>query len=356
VIGGAGAAATNVADILTRAGCSTQRFTRHGEPTLESVEELVGVVAEFLPQVVVGVGGGSAIDSAKAVAALIPNRGRPLSDYFQAGAEAPALGHDPLPCIAVPTTAGTGAEATANAVVSIAGRKVSLRDARLVPSAAVVDADLGGGVPFGARVAAAFDAVVQLIEAYATPLGNSFSSGLAYAGAKLAFPVLERIISGSESADDRQVMATGATLSGLALANAKLGTVHGLAGVVGGRTGQAHGSLCGLFAGPVLGTTISILRKAASPDPALARYRDLARLCTGHPFAEAEDLAEWIGGHAMAADLPRPDIPIAVRREIATGATGASSTAGNPVAIPVQELVGILAKVARGNVEDVNDG
>lgn len=356
VVGGSGSVTADVTRILTLAGYTTMNFTRHGEPTLESLERLIGEIAEFGPETVIGVGGGSAIDSAKAVAALIPNSERPPSEYLRPGDGAPPLGRDPLRCIAVPTTAGTGAEATANAVVVVDGVKVSLRDARIVPAAAVVDGDLGDGVPIGARVAAAFDAVVQLVEAYATPLGNPFSTGLAYAGAELAFPVLPRIVSGSESADDRQAMATAATLSGLALANSKLGTVHGFAGVIGGRTQQPHGMLCGVFAQSVMETTISILRESAPSDPALVRYRDLARLCTGRRSAEAEDLAEWFGRQATAAGFPQPRIPIALHAELARATSGASSTAGNPIEIPIRELVGILESVTIGSTEESRDG
>lgn len=356
VVGGSGSVAADVNRMLTHAGHSTMSFTRHGEPTLESLEGLLGEIEEFGPETVVGVGGGSAIDSAKAVAALIPNSDLPPMEYFPSGGGAAPLGHDPLRCIAIPTTAGTGAEVTTNAVVVVAGAKVSLRDARIVPAAAVVDADLGEGVPAGARVAAAFDAVVQLIEAYATPLGNPFSTSLAYAGAELALPVLPAIVSGSESADDRQAMATAATLSGLAFANSKLGTVHGFAGIVGGRTQQPHGALCGVFAGPVVGATISILRESAPSDPALMRYRDLARLCTGRRSAVAEDFAEWLGRLANEAGLPGPAIPPAERHEVARATFEAPSTAGNPIEIPVPDLVGILGTVAAGRTGEGRDG
>ncbi len=344
VIGGSGDAAATVAAILRHAGFCVASFERHGEPKLDGLDDLVGEVSIHKPDVVIGVGGGSAIDSAKAVAGLIPNRHEKAEVFFERPGIPPAqLEHKPLPVVAVPTTAGTGSEATANAVVVVEGAKVSLRDARLIPRCAVVDADLGNDVPDHARIAAGFDAVVQLIEAYATPLGNPVTRSVAYGGAALAMEVLPHLIDGTATEDQRQDMATAATMGGVALANSKLGTVHGFAGIVGGRTGLAHGAICGSFAGPVLNRTIERLEEAG--EGRADRYADLARLATTNDSASAKALPVWIEDLAAKAHLGRVHLPGDEHEQIANLVAGASSTKGNPVELSHADLLLIMKEL-----------
>ena len=346
IVGGSGEASDEVQDILVSAGHRVRRYSRHGEPTLDGLSELVSMVAADEPEMIIGVGGGSAIDSAKAVAGLIPNRDQPISDYFES-VDRPAspLQAQPLPCVALPTTGGTGAEVTSNAVVRVGPAKVSLRDARLVPDVAIVDSALGDGVPGPARVAAAFDAVVQLIEAYATPMGNPVSRAAAYGGARLGFASLPAIVAGVGSAEERQDMAVAAMLSGVALASSKLGTIHGFAGVLGGQADHSHGSLCAAFAASVLAHTIDNLRGTGADSSALSRYRDLAHLCSGEKAAEPEALADWMAAHVAAAGISRPEIPPHSHPELIRLVAGASSTKGNPVALGDDTLQHILKDV-----------
>ena len=343
IIGGSGEASHEVQRVLLSSGHRARRYSRHGEPTLEGLCELAAVVAADEPEMIIGVGGGSAIDCAKAVAALVPNRDRQVSDYFES-VDRPAspLRAKPLICVALPTTGGTGAEVTANAVVRVGSAKVSLRDNRLVPDVAIIDSSLGDSVPASARVAAAFDAVVQLIEAYSTPLGNPVSRATAYSGAELGFAALPTIVAGLECVDKRQDMAVAAMLSGIALTSAKLGTIHGFAGVLGGQTNHSHGVLCAVFAPAVLARTIEDLRSNDSGRTALDRYRGLARLSTGNQDAEPEALVGWMNDLVVAAGLKRPKLPAAARPEAIRLVAGASSTKGNPVALAEETLKVIL--------------
>jgi alcohol dehydrogenase class IV len=320
-----------------------------GEPDVERVEAAVAALAAARPDVVVGVGGGSVLDMAKALAGLIPNRHHRVTDYLEIVGSGRPLERDPLPVVAVPTTAGTGSEMTKNAVIGVprAGRKVSLRDDRLVPRAAVVDPELGAGVPMAAAKACALDAIVQLVEAYATPQATPLSDLYARAGAEIGLPAAADLVAGAVTAATRSALALAASWSGAALANAKLGTIHGMAGVVGGVTGMAHGALCGLFAAPVLMETVAELRANAPQSPALDRYAALARLAD--PAAQrAEDLAVWIGGLVDEAALDASPIAAISPGEwpaMLEAVAAASSTAGNPARLGVEALHRVLEGV-----------
>jgi alcohol dehydrogenase class IV len=328
------------------------RVVVRGEPVLDEVAAEVARVRPADAEVVLAVGGGSVLDTGKALAAFLPNDRYAPRDHLEVVGAGHPLTEAPLPVVALPTTAGTGAEATHNAVLAVpdAARKVSLRDRRLTPRAVVVDPELGQGVPHHVAVAAGLDAAVQLVEAAASPLATPLSTMAALEGATTLLPTLERLVHGAATDADRTALAYGALLSGIALANGKLGTIHGFAGVLGGHRDLAHGALCGWFAGPVLRATIAELRdRAGTGDDAAAdaldRYARLAGLATGVP-ADAEDLAGWFDGLVLAADLPRLDLRGLPVDEVVTAVQEASSTKGNPVVLPPASLRQVLAGLA----------
>lgn len=327
------------------------RVVVRGEPVLDEVAAQVARVRPLDAQVVLAVGGGSVLDTAKALAAFVPNDRYEPRDHLEVVGAGHRLEVAPLPVVAVPTTAGTGAEATHNAVLAVpaAARKVSLRDRRLTPRVAVVDPELGRGVPHEVAVAAGLDAAVQLVEAAASPLATPVAAMAAREGAREALPALARLVDGVATDADRGALAYGALLSGVALANGKLGTVHGFAGVLGGHRALAHGALCGWFAAPVLRATIEALQPAiASGDTraeaALARYAELAYLATG--VRDAAVLPGWFEGLVARAQLPALDLAGLPVDEVVVAVEQASSTRGNPAALPPAVLRGVLAALA----------
>ncbi|MFG6530418.1 MULTISPECIES: iron-containing alcohol dehydrogenase [unclassified Sulfitobacter] len=235
---------------LAAAGCEVTQFCGGGEPSVEDVR--AAVTAGRDADVVLGVGGGAVIDLAKAAAALIPSECDVMEHLEVVGAGKP-LQADPLPMIAIPTTAGTGAEVTKNAVIAVpeAARKVSLRDDRMLPRLALVDPALTDGAPRGVTLGSGLDALVQVIEPYLSSKANPLSDALCRAAIPQGIAALKRLAEGEDPAA-RDALAYVSLSGGLALANAGLGAVHGLAGVIGGRFGTPHGLICGRLLGPVL--------------------------------------------------------------------------------------------------------
>ena len=321
-----------------------------GEPDIHALERAAHDYSDFDPTIVAGIGGGSVLDAAKALAAAIPNRTTPLIDHLEVVGAGLPLFHGPLRVIAVPTTAGTGSEMTKNAVIDVpaARRKVSLRDPRLVPLAVIIDPDLAAGLPQRVASACALDATVQLVESYATPFANYISDLWALGGAERGLDTARRVIGGAADIDTRLEMGIAAMCSGAALASSKLGTIHGFAGVVGGATGMGHGRLCGLFAAPVLRRTIQRLESTDAAHQSLQRYSrlaDMAGLVSKDPMA----LADWFGQLADQADIdpgPIAALTEAARRDVVTATANASSTKGNPARLDTDDLGEILDGVA----------
>jgi alcohol dehydrogenase class IV len=345
-----------VDDLLPPHAGEVARVVVRGEPVLDAVAAEVARVRPAGAEVVLAVGGGSVIDTGKALAAFLPNDRYAPRDHLEVVGAGHPLAVPPLPVVAVPTTAGTGAEATHNAVLAVpdAARKVSLRDRRLTPRAAVVDPELGRDVPHPVAVAAGLDAAVQLVEAAASPLATPLSTMAAMEGAAAALPALQRLVRGAVTDADRTALAYGALLSGIALANGKLGTIHGFAGVLGGHRDLAHGALCGWFAAPVLRATLAALREqAAAGDAAAAvaleRYAQLAHLATDArdaSGADPEELARWFERLVRDAELPQLDLTGLPVEEVVTAVQEASSTKGNPVALQPTVLRDVLAEMS----------
>ena len=274
---------------LTAAGCDVTEVRSSGEPSVDDVRS--AVAAGRGAQVVLGVGGGAVIDLAKAAAALIPSE-CDVMEYLEVVGAGKRLQADPLPMIAVPTTAGTGAEVTKNAVIAVpkAARKVSLRDDRMLPRLALVDPALTDGAPRGVTLGSGLDALVQVIEPYLSNKASPLSDALCRAAIPQGIAALKRLAHGEDKAA-RDAMAYVSLSGGLALANAGLGAVHGLAGVIGGRFGAPHGLICGRLLGPVLAANSNALG-------ASARFSEVQRL-----LAEGFDLPKTGTFDALAALL-----------------------------------------------------
>ena len=313
-----------------------------GEPTLADLEAALASARAHRPDWVVSLGGGAALDLGKALAGLVPAPDGPMEHLEVVGKGLP-LKTDPLPFIALPTTAGTGAEVTKNAVIGLPelGRKVSLRDDRMIARLAIVDPALTDGCPKGVTLASGLDAVTQVIEPFVSVRATPYTDALARPAIGAGMQALMRLMQG-EDAEARDRMAWVSLCGGLALANAGLGAVHGLAGVIGGRTGAAHGAICGALLGPVL---------AANRTAATGEARDrLDTVCSllaealGSTAAEAPAaLQAW----AWAQGLPGL-AALGVGEEqhlpIATAALQASSMKGNPVLLSAEALREVLER------------
>ncbi len=246
----------------------------------------------------IGLGGGSAIDSAKAIAALATNPGEPL-DYIEVIGAGKPLRVPPLPVLAIPTTAGTGSEVTRNAVISSEEHhvKASLRSPLILPKVALVDPELTYSLPRLITAWTGSDALTQLIEPFVSNAANPLTDALCRDGIKRISRSLRTACDYPEDAAAREDMALASLFGGLALANARLGAVHGFAGVIGGMYEAPHGAICARLLPIVMEANIRALRERSSNHPALERYARIARLLTGKkasPEAGEDFLIQWM--------------------------------------------------------------
>ncbi len=244
----------------------------------------------------------------------------------------------PLPFIAIPTTAGTGAEVTRNAVIGVPDHavKVSLRDPRMYPDVAIVDSTLMEGAPKPVVLAAGLDAVTQVIEPFVCSRANPLTDALCRAAIPKGLAALKAVVEAG-TGDDWDAMAWTSLAGGMALANAGLGAVHGLAGVIGGVTGAPHGQICGALLVPVLRAN-----HAACAVGSEARSRlDWVMNEIAAVFGSLDGLLVWARGNGLPG-LVQLGVGAELRAGIAAKALRASSMAANPVALSQAHLVQIM--------------
>jgi alcohol dehydrogenase class IV len=294
---------------------------------------------------VIAQGGGSVIDAGKAVAVMLTNPGDVL-DYLELVGGGKPLLEPGVPFVAVPTTAGTGAEVTGNAVLDVPEHQVkaSLRSPYLRARLAVVDPELTRSVPPAVTAYTGMDALTQLIEPFVSNAANPLTDGVCREGlARAARSLASAYRDGSDLAA-REDMALAALCGGIALANAKLGAVHGFAGVLGGATGQAHGALCARLLPFVM--EANILAGEERGDPAVSgRYLEIARTLTGNPDAVARDGVYWVRGLCDEMRIPplrEAGLTVDDFGRLIPLARRASSMRGNPLVLSDEELRGIL--------------
>lgn len=301
--GGRGIAAEPLVALLRGKGLELIEVPCAGEPSVASVNAAVDALSERDVEAVVACGGGAVIDSGKAVAFCLGHSQR-LSESFADVPAALLAGAAPLPCIAIPTTAGTGAEVTANAVLEIPSQqaKISLRGRALFPAVALVDPTLLPSAPAATILSSGLDAVVQTIEAYTSCASTPFSDALTAPNVPMGLRALRDVVETGHACAWRK-LAWVSLSSGMALANSGLGAAHGLASVLGGRYGAQHGVLCGRFLVPVLRANLS----AATPASEMHRRLELcaSAIATVFPPAPGGDNLSGLEVWQDAQGLPR---------------------------------------------------
>lgn len=345
----AGGSARRYAGLLSGLGGDVDVRGVTGEPTVDVVRSELRHAREFGPDVVVGVGGGSVIDVAKAVGALL-GQDAPPETYLEVIGEGRAVEAPGVPVIAVPTTAGAGSEATANAVLAVPshGVKVSVRGPAVLPAVALVDPALTLTCPPAVTAASGLDALTQCLEPLVSVFANPLSDGYAREGLRRAGRSLRRAHGAGEDLAARCDMSLAATFGGIALANAKLGAVHGIAGVLGGVLAAPHGAICARLLGPVVARNLTALHARRPDSPAVARYAEAAGLVLGRP-AEPADLVTWIEETVRQLEVPRLTAmgwTLEKTTEVVAAAQRSSSMRGNPLPLTDAEVTTVLELAA----------
>ncbi len=337
----------SIQGLLVKSGFETHLYSVSGEPTVKDIAQGVDEAKRRNINVVIGIGGGSAIDAAKAISGLATNSGD-IFDYLEVIGQGKPLTRAALSCVAIPTTAGTGAEVTKNAVIASPEHqvKVSLRSPFLLPRVALVDPELTYSLPAKVTIATGLDALTQLIEPLVSVRANPVTDGLCREGIPRVARSLPSVARNGKDFSGREEMSLASLFGGLALANAGLGAVHGFAGPIGGMFNAPHGLVCGILLPFVVDANIKALRLRSPDSVALGRYDEVGRLLTGSPHALAADGVAWLKdlnktlnvSPLSSLGIPRESIP-----EIATRSAKASSMKANPTELTQPELEEILA-------------
>eukprot|EP00944_MAST-04C_sp_MAST-4C-sp1_P011485 g11485.t1 len=332
-------------------------FKISGEPTVEDVMEAYGAAIESKCDGIVAIGGGSALDLGKAVAALVTNIGTDVDGsisniytYLESVGEGKSIKLKPLPLIAVPTTSGTGSECTKNAVIKCksSGQKASMRSDMMLPSVAIVDPLLTLSCPPWVTACVGLDALCQVIEPFLSCKANPITDALAREGILRVSRSLRLAVVDGSNVKAREDLSIGSVIGGLVLANAKLGCVHGFAGVIGGMIDPSppHGAICAVLLPHAFrknAEKLSMMDDELSQDY-LDRFDEVARILTGNRNATAIDGALWL--EAICNDLNIPKLnkfmDKSTIKAVAEMASKSSSMKGNPVELSISELQEIL--------------
>jgi alcohol dehydrogenase class IV len=323
-------------------------LTVSGEPDISQIDEATRVAMTEGCDVIIGIGGGSAMDTAKATAAMLANGGKVL-DYLEVIGHGRPLTRPSIPWIAVPTTAGTGAEVTRNAVIGSQehGVKASLRSPLMLARLAVVDADLTYGAPSSVISSAGLDALTQLIEPFLSVRANPVSDGLCREGIRRSARSLRLAVESNDDPEVREDLALASLLSGLALANSGLGAVHGFAGVIGGMFQAPHGAVCARLLPFTMRMNYHAIQSRMPDTVLLGRFDEIAQMLTGDSHASAVDGIDWIEDTCDYFEIPPLStygFSHADLQEVFERSSQASSMKANPIQLTQAEMVEILER------------
>jgi alcohol dehydrogenase class IV len=321
-------------------------FSVPGEPELSTVQAGVNAARAEHCDFIIACGGGSVLDAGKAIAAMLANPGD-LMDYLEVIGRAQPLPRPAAPCLAIPTTAGTGSEVTRNAVLASPEHrvKVSLRSPSMLPRVALIDPELTYDLPPSVTASTGLDALTQLIEPFVSAKANPFTDALCREGMRRAARSLPTAFADGRNAAAREDMSIASLFGGLALANAGLGAVHGFAGPIGGMFPAPHGAVCAALLPHVLAANLKALRERLPESDSLRRFDELGFLLTGRSDAKANDAIVWVT--QLVRDLAIPGlskhgVAASDHAVLVQNAARASSMKANPVALSPEELRQIL--------------
>ncbi len=346
VLGKSGLRIAGLTGQLKKEGLAISLFHVSGEPTVETVLSGLEQARNEHCDLVIGIGGGSVIDAGKAIAGLMPNPGQ-IYDYLEVVGKGKPLTNSSAPYIAIPTTAGTGSEVTRNAVITVTDQrvKVSLRSPLMLPRVAIVDPELAYNLPPEITASTGLDALTQLIEPFLSNAANPMTDAFCREGLRRAARSLRRAYENGNDPHARQDMALASLFGGMALANAKLGAVHGFAGPIGGMFPAPHGAICARLLPLVVEMNLQAIRDRAAQRPDLERFTEMSRLLTSDPNCRAEDGIRWLHDLCAALNVP-PLATYGITKsdfsEIIAQAKKASSMKGNPIELMDGELNRIM--------------
>lgn len=348
VIGGSKDRAEPLLHLLSAVDIETKVFQVLNEPTVATINQGLNSVRGSQYDMVISFGGGSVIDTGKAVAILATNDGD-VFDYLEVIGKGKPFVNPPLPHIAIPTTAGTGSEVSRNAVIGSPENKVkvSLRSPMMLPKVALIDPELTLSLPPRQTAFSGMDSLTQLIEPYVSIKGNPMTDALCREGLSHAAQSLMLAYQSSEDINSREDMCLASLFSGLALANAKLGAIHGFAGPLGGVLDAPHGAICACLLPAVLEVNLRAIHERSPHNPVMDRYQIIARILTGDPSAPVDEIVKWAEMLVSDLDIPKLSIYGLTRTDfpqMIENAARSSSMQGNPIKLTPKEMEEILEK------------
>lgn len=336
-----------LAEQLEKLGVKQIEFQIAGEPTIDMIDRGVRLARSSYVTGVIGFGGGSVIDSAKAIAALTTNQGE-IGDYLEVIGKGKPLETRALPLCAIPTTAGTGAEVTKNAVLGSPEHrmKVSLRSSNLLPRLVLIDPETTVPLPPTVTISSGLDTLTQLIEPYVSIRANPITDAFCLSGIPRVARALPQASRDGHDRSARSDMSLASLFGGMALGNAGLGAVHGFAAPIGGMFDAPHGAICAALLPHVMDMNVRALRQRMPESDALRRYDSLGALLSNQASATADDAVKWVRDLCRTLNVSnlgtfgiRADhIPSLVEK-----AQRANSMKANPILLEADELAEVLS-------------
>jgi alcohol dehydrogenase class IV len=348
VIGANPERASKLVPILEDLKITTNLYQVIGEPTVKAIKEGIGMAMKTGCDMVIGIGGGSALDAGKAIAIMVNNE-NDLLDYLEVIGKNQAIKKPGLPYVAIPTTAGTGTEVTRNAVILAPEQrvKVSLRSQYMIPTLAVVDPTLSYSMSPETTASTGLDALTQLIEPFVCNKPNVFVDAFCREGILRISRSIKKAYKNGLDLEARLDMSLASLFSGIALANAKLGAVHGIAGPFGGMYSAPHGMICACLLPHIIQLNVELLRNKNQDTQALERYKLISQWVTGNDRADLDEGIAWF--YNLNKELNIPNLAMLGINEneidlIVEKSMHSSSMKGNPVDLAYQDVYEVLVR------------